>query len=776
MALDTTGKRLTIVNDFTMITPPPDDGVVGFGDRMAALDLYSGGPLSPDFVLAPARPFATREYNLVKLTIPGTVGPAFDFFFTQKLGPPAERLAILLGLDVRPYILGEIKGRPTKIAPDRAVTERSRITLNMHEDGDAPPFPAASFDVTTGGEFWRRLRAAQPDYIGATVEIRRGDFQDGKPVPNTFGAMAFVFKGRLEAIDLQGNGAVSLVCKDSLALRDRTQPAAIADDNLVDGAMLATDVIFSVDDPTQFTDPASLDSLDYFGVVVKIEDEFIMLDAITSTLQVLENYADKSEDFSDAAWVKSPGVTVIANADTGPLGGTLADLIQFAAVEVVSQVTARASGSDHVASFWIRDPNLSDGDTSEIRIFISSVLVAQVSKTVTLTNRWQRFDVTVLTTASPTDFVTLGFDHAIGQADEILVFGAALQDGTTRRFYVGTSGNAGADAGRGAFGTTAASHADDTAITEILPYRQHLSSDGVHPVVILRDLVNRAGIAAADVDQDSFDTEFSFISGSEFKRFDDTLIVDNTRLSQHVKDVREQGLIDLWVSEEGKIKVRLSFRNVSPGETALVVTDEVGIMASTLVVRNNQESRITDAIVYFDLKAGAAGNSPSDFSRIAVFAEIAIAQLSGPTVKRFFSKWIFRNPEGLALIARYVNRFRRGARIAKFRVDKKDEGNFDVGDPIVLNSVDILKKIGSTASRFDSLFQVIQKSSKRAHVEVEALEAIGLRPFFITPSVVSSGFPTDYDNATEADRQFGFIGTDPDNTVGADAEDGYYII
>ena len=760
-----------------MITPPPDDGVVGVEDRFAALDLYSGGPLTPDLVLAPARPFATSEYNLVKLTIPGTIGPAVDFFFSQKLGPPAERLAILLGLDVRPYILGDIKGRPTKIAPDRAVTERSRITLNMHEDGNAPPFSSASFDVTTGGEFWRRLRAAQPDYIGATVEVRRGDFQDGKPVPNTFAAMSFVFKGRLEAIDLQGTGAVSLVCKDSLALRDRTQPAAIADDNLVDGAMLATDVIFSVDDETQFTDPDSLDSKDFFGVVVQIESEFIMLDKITTTLQVLENYADVSEKFDDSAWVKTAAVTVTPNVDTGPLGGTLADRLQFSGTGNITQQTARVSGSDHVASFWIRDPTLSDGDTSVIRIQIFSVVVPAAIKTVTLTNRWQRFDVTVLTSGAAGDFVSLGITRAdLTQADDILVFGGALQDGTTRRFYVGTDGNPGSDAGRGAFGTTAATHADNSAIIEILPYRQHLSSDGVHPVIVIRDLVNRAGIAAADVDQASFDTEFSFISGTEAKRFGDTLIVDNARLSQHVKEVREQFLIDLWVSEEGKIKVRLSFRNVSPGETALVVTDEAGIMASTLVVRNNQESRITDAIVYFDLKTGAAGNSPADFSRIAVFAEVAIAQLSGPTVKRFFSKWIFRNPEGLALIARYVNRFRRGARIAKFNLDKKDEGNFDVGDPIVLNSVDILKKIGSAASRFDSLFQVVQKSSKRGHVEVEALEAIGLRPFFITPSVVSSGFPTDYDNATEAERQFGFIGTDPDNTVGADAEPGYFII
>ncbi|KKK62245.1 hypothetical protein LCGC14_3006250, partial [marine sediment metagenome] len=198
----------------------------------------------------------------MKLTIPGTIGPAVDFFFSQKLGPPAERLAILLGLDIRPYILGNLKGRPTKIVPDRAVTERSRVTINMAEDGNAPPFPSASFDVTTGGEFWRRLRAAQPDYIGSVIEIRRGDFQAGAPVPNTFAAMTFVFKGRLEAIDLQQNGSVSLVAKDSLALRDRTQPAQISDDNLLDGAIVASDTSIDVDDKSQMTDPDTLDSKD----------------------------------------------------------------------------------------------------------------------------------------------------------------------------------------------------------------------------------------------------------------------------------------------------------------------------------------------------------------------------------------------------------------------------------------------------------------------------------------------------------------------------------
>ncbi len=724
--------------------------------------------------------FANHEYNIVKLSIPGTIGPTVDFFFSQKLGPPAERLSILLGLDVRPYILGAIKGRPTKIATDRAVTERSRITVNMHEDGDAPPFPSASFDVTTGGEFWRRLRAAQPDYIGSAIEVRRGDFQAGKPVPNTFAAMSLVFKGRLEAIDLQGNGAVSLVAKDSLALRDRTQPAQISDDNLLDGALGASDDFIDVDDKTQMTDPDTLDSKDFFGVTIQIENEFIIIDSLSPSLDrlfVAENFIDKSEDFSASIWVKSSGTTVTPNVDVGPLGGTIADQIDFAALgEDLAQTTARISADDHDASVWIRDPALADGATSTITIEIFSVLGPSSEGPVTITNKWKRFDKTVFTTAGGGDFVGMRIKRKTGDAASILAWGAQIVTGTTRRFYVGTDGNEGLDAGRGAFGTTAAAHSDNTPWTEVLVYRSHLAPEtGVHPAIILRDLVNRGGIASADVDQDSFDTETSFIPSTEFKRVGDTLITDNARLSVHVKEVREQGLLDLWVSEVGKIKTRLSFRNVSPGETAPVFNDEGSIVAGSLQVRNNQESRITDSIVYYELKAGAAGKDPADFSKVQVFAENAIAALSGPTVKRFFSKWIFRAPEALALGARYISRFRRGARIAKFHLDKKDEGLFDVGDPIALNSVDILKKIGSAAARHDAPYQVIQKDSKRGHVEVEALEAVGLRPGFITPSV-AGGFPNDYDDATEDDRQFAFIGTTVGNTVGADAEAGYFII
>ncbi len=784
MAIDTTSKRLTIVNDFTMIMPPPD-GSVDIRDRFAALDLYSGGPITSTLILAPSQKFATQEYNLVKLTIPGTIGPSVDFFFSQKLGPPAERLAILLGIDVRPYILGEIKGRPTKIVPDRAVTERSRITINMHEDGNAPPFPSASFDVTTGGEFWRRLRAAQPDYIGSVIEVRRGDFQNGKPIPNTFAAMPFVFKGRLEAMDLQQNGSVSLVAKDSLALRDRTQPSQISDTNLVDGALIATDTTIKVDDANEITDPASLSSKDFFPVVLKLETEHVIVGGIPNAtdVTVAENHLGSSEDLTDPEWVKGGLVVIDSNVAQGPWGGDgEADRVTFNGLfQAVTQTTTLVAAATHNGSVWLRN-ELADGVISKVRIAVFGVITGFTTIIVSITNRWKRFDVSALTTAAAGDFVgfRVQFDSTGGllAAQSCLVAKAQVITGSSRGFYAGTgSGGGGADAGRGGFGTTAASHADNIAFTEILQYRSALDPEaGVHPVVILRDLVNRGGIAVADVDQESFDQEFFFIPSTQFKRTGTTLIVENARISVHVKDVREQALLDLWVSEDGKIKTRLSFRNVSPGESAPVFTDEESFMAGSLQVRNNQETRTTDGIVYYELKVGAAGKDPADFAKVTVFAEVGIASLSGPTVKRFFSKWIFRAGEANALVARYVNRFRRGARLARFSLDKKDEGKFDVGEPIALNSVDILRKIGSAAARFDAAYNVIQKVSKRGHVEVEALENVGFRPGFITPSPLTDGFAVDYDSATDSEREFAFIGTVPDNTVGTDKDDGYTVI
>lgn len=788
MAIDTANKRASAPHHFAPMTLPQGSGSVTASNRAAVSYVYSGLPIGA-IPATITNPFARQPFTLVKLTVPGDKTGQQEFFFSPKLGPPGEQLSIHFGIDIRPYLLGDPRGRPTKIQSDKALTERSRVTFNFAEDGDAPAFDDMIFSVTTGGEFWRRLRVAQPDYIGSAIEARRGFLP--LQAATTFSDLELVFKGRLEEMDLQGNGSVSLIAKDELILFDRETPAQIGDDNLVAGVS-DTGSAFAVTRGSEITDPASLPSRDQYPVVLRLESELIIVQSVIgNTVNIQRNHVASSEDFANTLkWILSSGTTVISNSDAGPFGGDKrADLLKFAAVaDETHQISVLPATQNVVFSVWLRSTAAAGTvETITLELLTNPLDPLDVSANqVRLTTGWKRHEVSRLfTNVSPSVFAEARISRQAGDASQVLAFGASVEQASTRFFYAATTGTSvlGSGAGHGAFGTTAVTHGN-VAFDEVIPYRSTLDPEsGVHPVFVLRDLVNRGKVALANVDEDSFRNEFLFISSTEVKRAGTNIIEEPKRITEYVKEVREQSLLDLWMSEEGKARVRLSFRTVTPDESLPVFTDEDHIMRGGLSIRNNAESRITATIVYYDLKTDADGTAPSDFNKAQVVLDAGIQVLSGRRVKIIFGNWIRRRAEALALAGRTVVRFSRGARKSTVNLDLKDEGLFDVGSTVAINSVDILTREitggAGSAIRFDSLWQVIQKDPQRRQgmVKMEGLESANLRLGFITPTTIADGgtFANDYDSADASERRFGFIG-DSNNKVGASLDDGYHIL
>ena len=358
-----------------------------------------------------------------------------------------------------------------------------------------------------------------------------------------------------------------------------------------------------------------------------------------------------------------------------------------------------------------------------------------------------------------------------GDAVAVLAYGAQLEKASARGFYVATTTNKGADAGRGAFGSTAATHSDGDEIREVLIYRQHLANNGVNPLTILRDLVNRGEILAADVDQSTFDAEFDFVIAAEFRRSGITTIAKPRRLAEHIKDIREQALLDLWSGEDGKIKTRLSFRTSIPGVTLQTIDDETNIKQDSSSYKNNAESRTTRVLVYHSPFTSAEASKPEDFAKVEVSVDLTVESASGPKSRVIFSKWIFRTAEARAVAGRLISRFRRGARKASWTLELKDTDDIFTGDVVQLDSVDILRESGSTAARLKTNWQITSKDeSKEGEIGIEALEISGNKPAFIGPA----GLP-DFPAATEADKVFGFIG-DANNLLDSGTVPGYVII
>ena len=726
-------------------------------------------------LLAVEQAFTKTPAWLISLTVSGDITGSQEFLFSGKL---AKALSAQLGTTVLAYLMGGPQGRATRIVPDKAVTERARMTLTFADDPEGPAFDSTKFSITTGGTFWRRLVLAQPDLVGSRILIKRGY------VDSTLGESDFetVLRGRVEDFDFLENGNFTLVAKDDFTFADRSVPAQLSDDNKLNGAIIASTTSIVIDKGSELTDPATLSSKDLFPVTLRLDPdgaaEDVIIGAVAiNTLTVQANFIDKSEEFDDAAWTKVGGAAVTADTEVGPFGGDpRADELSLpSSGDLVEQdSTEAASGITFVFSVYLKRSSAQGSDASVSVDLILSDATELASTAVTVTVDWQRFEVTTSFTGGAGQTAEVRIRSTDGSAIKILAYGAQLEKASARGLYTATDGNAGAAAGRGAFGSTIASHADDVKIAEVIPYRLHRDPvSGVHPVVILRDFVNRALLLVADIDQTSFDREFNFETSIQFKRAGTTTIVKPRKLSEHIKEVRQQALLDLWVSEVGKVKTRLSFRQNLPGVSTKVITDAENIVHRRASYKGNKQSRITDALVYFNPVAGETDpNNPDDFDNVEVVFDPAVALASGPKARFIFSKWIFRSAEAITLAGRIVSRFKRGARIASWRLELKDTNDFFVGDVIELDSADVPVASFGEAVRGKSQWQIVTKDHKvhDGFISTMGLEFSGLKYAVISPDEdLETGpdpFP-DHPDASTAERQFGFIGDAQNNVATA---------
>ncbi len=809
--------------------------------------------------------FSRITTTVVELTVDGDITGTETFRFGPKGGAPLTKL---LGVDVRSTLLRpDIGGRPNKIEPDKALTQRSRLTMRFADEIDPPDFDASKFTITSGSTFWRRLILVQPDLVGSTVEIKRGY------VDTSLGLSDFVtiFKGRVEDFNFETNTDFTLIAKDILALNDFEIPRQIGDNNLLNETLTAGDPNITVDRVREFTDPATLPSKDFFPVIMEIQpdsipnvilstaswtastkrlnqsgsfseytfvrgdqiflshasitdglfeinqkisnDEIELVQVIsnsnlsnvvsepqeaiiiasyvtaTNTATVQENRIVRSEEFDNASWIKTGGTSVTADSAISPFGGdAAAERIDFAAVadRIEQDSGDLASAVTYTFSVWLRgvvdttSPSISPPYTITLDL-IRSDSSELASNQVTVTADWQRFDLTKTFAAGGGTTAVVRIRRDTGDGRAVFAFGAQLERASSRGFYAATASTSGVTAGRGAFGTTAAAHVDNSPLAETIPYRLHLSDSGVHPVFILRDLVNRAQIAPADVDQNSFDREFAFIEDTQLRRSGAFRIRKPRKLGEHVKEVREQALLDLWTSELGLVNTRFSFRQNVPGVQTKTITDAENILFRSASYAGNKESRLTEVYVYFDPDpTNPDPNEPEDFNKVIVAADVGVALASGPKAKIILSKWIFRDGEATATSGRLVSRFKRGARIATWGLDLKDAGAFDLGDVVELDSEDVPVKSGTSAVRGRTNWQVIQKRFLRGlgRIETKGLEFSGLRYAIISPDedleTAPDPFP-DFPVASAAERLFGFIG-DSAGLVNAGTESGYFIL
>ena len=158
--------------------------------------------------------------------------------------------------------------------------------------------------------------------------------------------------------------------------------------------------------------------------------------------QQFANLLTYSENFQNAAWVKS-GVTVTDGSYMkGPKGGTEADKLAFAASgDTITQTTATAIGSDDgTFSIWLKLYDNADL-TLNLNIIRSDTSAILATATVTPTGAWVRYTVTFDNSPPPPDggnWVVQLQKFGTGAAN-VLAWGAQFELGLWESSYIVTT-------------------------------------------------------------------------------------------------------------------------------------------------------------------------------------------------------------------------------------------------------------------------------------------------------------------------------------------------
>jgi hypothetical protein len=314
---------------------------------------------------------------------------------------------------------------------------------------------------------------------------------------------------------------------------------------------------------------------------------------------------------------------------------------------------------------------------------------------------------------------------------------------------------------------------------------------GKNPIDIIVELLQRGGIAAADIDTTTlYDERDTWLAGSAdaatgaqsgilFKRAG--LTVDGAQggisiqqdINTYIRQVSESCMLSLWVGEDQRITGRI-FAPARPSVALADITETGSVIKSSLTVDDNEDSRITRVVVCRDMITGRTGEAVDDYQTFTVVVgaeEEATDYYGRARTKVIYCPWIRSGDDTTAkrLGRRIFSRFRNSARMVSFDLEIKDDA-IECGDFAFLTTTRICKADGTTDAQ--RIMQVVEK--KRTGPGRLSLKTIDTGLFRRYGFIAPAGTP-DYGTASTQQRRYGFIGRASDNQVGTPPEEGYYI-
>lgn len=724
---------------------------------------------------------ARRHVAVVRFTnLVCPLGGTTEMVFASKEGASIyKRVAD----QVYPYVL-EIPGTTVKIAPSTFTkTSRTAKSVVMADDYTVGKtwFDSGCTAATDGLSFWHTFVHAFPDYFGTDVEII-SFFSD--PGLTDLDKGRTIFVGQLENIRFGQDRTVELVVRDTLYFKNKSLPAATASSQKITSAMTSSSANVNVSDGSQYSDPDDWTNVHWPPPCVRIESEVIAYRNVAgNALRVARNYIKRSEEMAHADWTRT-NTTVVDQADSGPWGGEKynATEVEFTAAGANAAATGveAVSGQEFHYSVWLKEHPDHPGETVRITLQ-NDAGTTFFNSDVTLTDEWQRFKVTGTFGAVP--------GNAIGKVQAKTTYATPysfyasqhqVDDGSAFRPYVYTGASAGDDAGRGAYGTSAASHADDTAIREMMVYAAPSDgTKGLNPFMVFRSLCAIAEIPNSKIEVDDLDAERLLAPSDSARRF----IERPRKIAQLVAELSADFLIDFWTNEDGLITGRLSYRSKRIGETIEVLDEADQILAEPPLVDEGKDDRLSRGIAYYEIEKDAQGREkdgtkPDDYEEAEVIDDPSYEGANGAAqrTKFFFTRWIYREAEADALVTRQLARFGDGARRAIARVGYRARGIVKVGFTYEIRSTQ-LTGIGSggDVEATPVVMQMLsaEDEGEGTEMEVELLEAIGQNLAYYHASPYTGASDYDTDKAADPSLLEYAYWADTDARLGADDDPPY---
>ncbi len=726
------------------------------------------------------RGVALAPVDFVQITVECPLGGTVSTVYAKNTSE-ASIVARRLGIDVLPYLIN-VPGTSVKINPDGVKADRSTKNFQFIDEENPEPFDSACTSIGTVQadmtSYWRTWRFAFPDWLGALVEV----FSFAEDTALTLFSQAEpVWCGRIRNMKFGTDLSVTLEVQDAFDIKKVQIPPAISDSNTLVSTIGSGDSNLDVQDGTEFTSlDAITDGVDYPPTCLKVDSELILVRNVNvNQLNFITNFLLRSEEFANVAWTKLSATATDVSIH-GPWAGEAINgsLIEFSAAtaHVTQAGSHAASGNEHV-TLWVREHPDFPGDSVKLQVRDGSgAETAEV--TITLTDEWVRYFIAFNFTGAATGNVELRFLNNAGAASKCFISQAQQDAGSQARPYgrsVATSGNA---IGRGAFGTTAAGHTAGVKVKENQVFRsQDDELKGLGPGTWIRTCLNRMFIADVDVNTLAIQAESDISAGDAFRR----TYTNPTDAQQILSDIREQALWDVWPAENGLVTSRLKFRPKLAGQTFFAMTEGENILVNGIDLDEFKKSRVTASTVFFSLLIDSdgiehEGTKPDHFAFQLVAPNFPAEGPNKRNAERevLFADLIYRTVEASAYAARRDARFSLGADKIRLQASYQVRPDVKVGDVVTISSPLVVAEAAGAVAEAVISFQVIGINDEGGgeNLAMDLMEALGTRGMIIAPDTVSS----EYDTATPADREFGYIANDgPPATVGT-AKDPPYLI